>query len=131
MNYCPHCHMIIFVLSYDQLSSSSFHMTTIKCFKHHSKFSVYAAFSTIQGHLYAKSMAFKIHSIEIEDPSHHWLPVVYLHVDTKGHLLSRWIAKNCLIFSSSFWSLWPQSHFYFHVWKQHHHFSHFNDISFL
>ena len=42
---------------------------------------------------YAKSVAFKIHSIEIEDPSHHWLPVVYLHVDTKGHLLSRWIAK--------------------------------------
>ena len=82
---------------------------------------------------YAKSVAFKIHSIEIEDQSHHWLPVVYLHEDTKGHLLSRWIAEkktDCLIFSSSFWSLSPQSHFYFHVWK-HHHFSHVNDLSFL
>ena len=48
MNYCVHCHMVIFALSYDQLSSSSFHRTTIKFVKHHPKSSVYAAFSTIQ-----------------------------------------------------------------------------------
>ena len=48
---------------------------------------------------YAKSVAFKIHSIEIEDQSHHWRPVVYLHEDTKGHLLSRWIAEKNWLFN--------------------------------
>ena len=110
-----------FSYGHHQICQTPFKVIHICCFFHDSR------------PPYAKSVAFKIHSIEIEDQSHHWLPVVYLHEDTKGHLLSRWIAEkktDCLIFSSSFWSFSPQSHFYFHVWK-HHHFSHVNDLSFL
>ena len=69
MNYCVHCHMVIFVLSYDHWSYDRY-MATIKFVKHHSKLSIYAAFPRFKATL-CKIVAFKIHSIEIEDQSHH------------------------------------------------------------
>ena len=73
--------IIILKYSYVHFSNTIQSYPYICCFFHNSR------------PPYAKSLAFKIHSIEIEDQSHHWLPVVYLHVDTKGQLLSRRIAE--------------------------------------
>ena len=75
--------IIVLKFSYGlhQICHTPFRVIHICCFFHDSR------------PPYAKSVAFKIHSIEIEDPSHNWLPVVYLHVDTKGQLLSRRIAE--------------------------------------
>ena len=72
------------IYGHHQICQTPFKVIHICCFFHDSR------------PPYAKSVAFKIHSIEIEDQSHHWLPVVYLHEDTKGHLLSRWIAEKKL-----------------------------------
>ena len=79
--------IIILKYSYVHFSNTIQSYPYICCFFHNSR------------PPYAKSVAFKINSIEIEDPSHHWLPVVYLHVDTKGHLLLRWIAEKNWLFN--------------------------------